>query len=86
MHLAFSASPIDYQFNSIKLAKTSFLGTFNMLGLARRVKDLILLDSTSEVYGNPEIHPQTEKYNCNAYPLRNLSCYDEGKLIPIIML
>ena len=45
-----------------------------MLGLARRVKDLILLDSTSEVYGNPEIYPQTEKYNGNAYPLRNLSC------------
>ena len=57
-----------------------------MLGLARRVKDLVLLDSTSEVYGNPEIYPQTEKYNGNAYPLRNLSYYDEGKIIPIIML
>ncbi len=80
-HLACPASPIHYQFNPIKTAKTSFLGTYNMLGLARRVGARILFASTSEVYGNPEIHPQTEKYNGNVNPIGIRSCYDEGKRV-----
>ena len=68
-HLACPASPIHYQCNPIKTAKTSFLGTYNMLGLARRVGARILFASTSEVYGNPEIHPQPEKYNGNTNPV-----------------
>ena len=61
-HLACPASPIHYQHNPVKTAKTSFLGTFNMLGLARRVNARLLLASTSEVYGDPELHPQPESY------------------------
>tara|TARA_B100000965_G_scaffold364464_1_gene348156 strand:- start:203 stop:1150 length:948 start_codon:yes stop_codon:yes gene_type:complete len=80
-HLACPASPIHYQFNPIKTAKTSFLGTYNMLGLARRVGARILLASTSEVYGNPEIHPQPEKYNGNVNPIGIRSCYNEGKRV-----
>ena len=80
-HLACPASPIHYQFNPIKTAKTSFLGTYNMLGLARKVGARILLASTSEVYGNPEIHPQPEKYNGNVNPVGIRSCYDEGKRV-----
>ena len=80
-HLACPASPIHYQFNPIKTAKTSFIGTYNMLGLARRVGARILFASTSEVYGNPEIHPQTEKYNGNVNPIGIRSCYDEGKRV-----
>ena len=80
-HLACPASPIHYQFNPIKTAKTSFLGTYNMLGLARRVGARILFASTSEVYGNPEIHPQPEKYNGNVNPVGIRSCYDEGKRV-----
>ena len=81
-HLACPASPIHYQNNPIKTAKTSFLGTYNMLGLARRIGARILLASTSEIYGNPEIHPQTESYrgSVNTIGLRR-SCYDEGKRI-----
>ena len=78
-HLACPASPIHYQFNPIKTAKTSFLGTYNMLGLARRLRARILFASTSEIYGNPEIHPQPEKYNGNVNPIGPRSCYDEGK-------
>ena len=80
-HLACPASPIHYQFNPIKTAKTSFLGTYNMLGLARRVGARFLLASTSEVYGDPEVHPQPESYRgcVNTTGLR--SCYDEGKRI-----
>ena len=78
-HLACPASPIHYQFNPIKTTKTSFLGTYNMLGLARRVGARILFASTSEVYGNPEVHPQTEKYNGNVNPIGIRSCYNEGK-------
>jgi len=80
-HLACPASPIHYQFNPIKTAKTSFLGTYNMLGLARRVGARILFASTSEVYGNPEVHPQTEKYNGNVNPIGIRSCYNEGKRV-----
>ena len=80
-HLACPASPIHYQFNPIKTAKTSFLGTYNMLGLARRVGARILFASTSEVYGNPEIHPQPENYSGNVNPIGIRSCYDEGKRV-----
>ncbi len=80
-HLACPASPIHYQSNPIKTAKTSFLGTYNMLGLANRVKARILLASTSEVYGDPEVHPQPEHYKGSVNPIGIRSCYDEGKRI-----
>lgn len=80
-HLACPASPIHYQFNPIKTAKTSFFGTYNMLGLARRVGARLLLASTSEVYGDPEVHPQPESYRGSVNPIGIRSCYDEGKRI-----
>ena len=80
-HLAGPASPIHYQFNPVKTAKTSFLGTYNMLGLARRVGARLLLASTSEVYGDPEVHPQPERYWGSVNPIGVRSCYDEGKRI-----
>ena len=80
-HLACPASPIHYQFNPVKTAKTSFLGTYNMLGLARRVGARLLLASTSEVYGDPEVHPQSERYWGSVNPIGVRSCYDEGKRI-----
>ncbi len=80
-HLACPASPIHYQFNPIKTAKTSFLGTYNMLGLARRVGARILFASTSEVYGDPITHPQTEDYSGNVNPTGIRSCYNEGKRV-----
>lgn len=80
-HLACPASPIHYQYNPIKTAKTSFLGTYNMLGLARRVNAKFLLASTSEVYGDPNINPQPESYYGNVNPVGIRSCYDEGKRI-----
>ena len=80
-HLACPASPIHYQYNPIKTSKTSFLGTYNMLGLATRIKARLLLASTSEVYGDPEIHPQPEEYRGNVNPNGIRSCYDEGKRI-----
>ena len=80
-HLACPASPIHYQHNPIKTAKTSFLGTLNMLGLAKRLDAKILLASTSEVYGDPEIHPQVESYKGSVNPIGIRSCYDEGKRI-----
>ena len=80
-HLACPASPIHYQFNPVKTAKTSFLGTYNMLGLARRVGARLLLASTSEVYGNPDVHPQPESYWGSVNPIGVRSCYDEGKRI-----
>ncbi len=80
-HLACPASPIHYQFNPIKTTKTSFLGTYNMLGLAKRVGAKFLLASTSEVYGDPEEHPQTESYNGSVNTTGIRSCYDEGKRI-----
>ena len=80
-HLACPASPIHYQSNPIKTSKTSFLGTYNMLGLARRVNARILLASTSEVYGDPKVHPQSENYWGNVNPNGIRSCYDEGKRI-----
>ncbi|MEW6349305.1 MAG: UDP-glucuronic acid decarboxylase family protein [Thermodesulfobacteriota bacterium] len=78
-HLACPASPIHYQANPIKTLKTSVLGTLNMLGLAKRVKARILLASTSEVYGDPELHPQPESYCGNVNPVGPRACYDEGK-------
>ena len=80
-HLACPASPIHYQFNPVKTAKTSFFGTYNMLGLARRVGARLLLASTSEVYGDPEVHPQPERYWGSVNPIGVRSCYDEGKRI-----
>ncbi|MDQ2177392.1 UDP-glucuronic acid decarboxylase family protein [Marinifilum sp. D714] len=78
-NLACPASPIHYQYNPIKTIKTSVMGAINMLGLAKRVKARILQASTSEVYGDPEIHPQTEDYWGNVNPIGVRSCYDEGK-------
>ena len=80
-HLACPASPVHYQYNPIKTAKVSFLGTSNMLGLAKRVKARFLLASTSEVYGDPDVHPQPEEYHGNVNPIGIRSCYDEGKRI-----
>ena len=80
-HLACPASPVHYQFNPIKTAKTSFLGTINMLGLAKRVGAQMLLASTSEVYGDPKIHPQPETYFGNVNTIGIRSCYDEGKRV-----
>lgn len=78
-NLACPASPIHYQYNSIKTIKTSVMGAINMLGLAKRVKAKILQASTSEVYGDPAIHPQPETYWGNVNPIGPRSCYDEGK-------
>jgi UDP-glucuronate decarboxylase len=80
-HLACPASPVHYQYNPIKTTKVGFLGTLNMLGLAKRVRAKILLASTSEVYGDPAVHPQTEEYHGNVNPIGIRSCYDEGKRI-----
>jgi UDP-glucuronate decarboxylase len=80
-HLACPASPVHYQYNPIKTIKTNVMGTINMLGLAKRVKARILLTSTSEVYGNPNIHPQPETYWGNVNPVGLRSCYDEGKRV-----
>lgn len=78
-NLACPASPIHYQYNAIKTIKTSVMGAINMLGLAKRIKAKILQASTSEVYGDPSIHPQTEDYWGNVNPIGIRSCYDEGK-------
>lgn len=78
-NLACPASPIHYQYNPIKTIKTSVMGAINMLGLAKRTKAKILQASTSEVYGDPEIHPQTEDYWGHVNPIGTRSCYDEGK-------
>ncbi len=78
-NLACPASPIHYQFNPIKTIKTSVMGAINMLGLAKRVKAKILQASTSEIYGDPTIHPQPESYWGNVNPIGSRSCYDEGK-------
>ncbi|HUQ33111.1 MAG TPA: UDP-glucuronic acid decarboxylase family protein [Pyrinomonadaceae bacterium] len=80
-NLACPASPIHYQYNPVKTVKTSVMGTINMLGLAKRVHARILQASTSEVYGDPEVHPQTESYWGNVNPVGLRSCYDEGKRI-----
>ena len=78
-NLACPASPVHYQYNPVKTVKTSVMGTINMLGLAKRVRARILQASTSEVYGDPEIHPQPESYYGNVNCIGPRSCYDEGK-------
>jgi UDP-glucuronate decarboxylase len=78
-NLACPASPIHYQYNPVKTVKTNVMGTINMLGLAKRVRARILQASTSEVYGDPLVHPQTEDYWGNVNPVGLRSCYDEGK-------
>jgi UDP-glucuronate decarboxylase len=78
-NLACPASPIHYQYNPIKTIKTSVMGAVNVLGLAKRIKAKVLQASTSEVYGDPKIHPQTEDYWGNVNPIGKRSCYDEGK-------
>lgn len=78
-NMACPASPVHYQYNPIKTIKTSVMGAINMLGLAKRVKAKILQASTSEVYGDPNVHPQPESYWGNVNPIGLRSCYDEGK-------
>ncbi len=78
-NLACPASPIHYQFNPIKTIKTSVMGAINMLGLAKRVKAKILQASTSEIYGDPQVHPQREDYWGHVNPIGPRACYDEGK-------
>ncbi len=80
-HLACPASPVHYQYNPVKTIKTNVIGTLNVLGLAKRVKARFLLASTSEVYGDPEVHPQTEDYRGNVNTIGIRSCYDEGKRV-----
>lgn len=80
-NLACPASPVHYQYNPVKTVKTSVMGAINMLGMAKRVKARILQASTSEVYGDPLIHPQTEDYFGNVNPIGLRSCYDEGKRV-----
>lgn len=80
-NLACPASPVHYQYNPVKTVKTSVIGMINMLGLAKRVKARILQASTSEVYGDPHMHPQCEEYWGNVNPIGIRSCYDEGKRV-----
>lgn len=80
-NLACPASPVHYQYNPVKTIKTNVMGTINMLGLAKRVRARILQASTSEVYGDPQIHPQHESYWGNVNPIGIRSCYDEGKRV-----
>ena len=80
-NLACPASPVHYQYNPVKTVKTSVIGTLNMLGLAKRVKARILQASTSEVYGDPQVHPQPENYAGHVNPVGLRSCYDEGKRV-----
>ena len=80
-NLACPASPVHYQYNPVKTIKTSVMGAINMLGLAKRVRARILQASTSEVYGNPTVHPQPEEYWGNVNPIGIRSCYDEGKRV-----
>lgn len=80
-NLACPASPVHYQYNAVKTVKTSVMGAINMLGLAKRTKARILQASTSEVYGDPELHPQPESYWGHVNPIGIRSCYDEGKRV-----
>ena len=80
-NLACPASPVHYQYNPIKTVKTSVAGAINMLGLAKRINAKILQASTSEVYGDPKVHPQTEDYWGHVNPIGKRSCYDEGKRV-----
>src|SRR6202007_2945585 len=78
-NLACPASPVHYQFDPVQTTKVSVVGAINMLGLAKRVKARVLQGSTSEVYGDPTVHPQTEEYRGNVNPIGPRACYDEGK-------
>lgn len=78
-NLACPASPVYYSLDPVQTTKTSVMGAINMLGLAKRLKIKVLQASTSEVYGDPEIHPQTENYRGNVNPIGPRACYDEGK-------
>jgi len=80
-HLACPASPVHYQYNPVKTIKTNVIGTYHMLGLAKRVRARFLLASTSEVYGDPKVHPQPESYWGHVNPIGVRSCYDEGKRV-----
>lgn len=80
-HLACPASPVHYQYNPVKTIKTNVMGTLNMLGLAKRIKARFFLASTSEVYGDPEVHPQPEEYRGSVNTIGIRSCYDEGKRV-----
>ena len=80
-HFACPASPLHYQYNPVKTIKTNVMGTVNMLGLAKRVRARVMLASTSEVYGDPKVHPQVESYWGNVNPIGLHSCYDEGKRV-----
>ncbi|HDS16396.1 MAG TPA: SDR family oxidoreductase [Proteobacteria bacterium] len=80
-NLACPASPVHYQYNPVKTVKTNVMGVINMLGLAKRVRARILQASTSEVYGDPKVHPQTEAYWGHVNPIGRRSCYDEGKRV-----
>merc|ERR1719210_1950504 len=80
-HLASPASPPHYMFNPVKTVKTNTVGTVNVLGLAKRVKARVLIASTSEVYGDPEVHPQPETYWGHVNPIGPRACYDEGKRV-----
>eukprot|EP00977_Amphora_coffeiformis_P017583 scaffold5795_cov165-Amphora_coffeaeformis.AAC.10 len=85
-HLACPASPPHYQYNPVKTIKTSTMGTLNMLGLAKRTKSRILLASTSEIYGDPEVNPQPESYWGNVNTIGPRACYDEGKRVAETMM
>jgi len=85
-HLACPASPVHYQYNSVKTIKTNVIGTYHMCGLAKRVRARLLQASTSEIYGNPQVHPQTEDYWGNVNPIGVRSCYDEGKRVAETLL
>ena len=85
-HLASPASPVKYMYNPIKTIKTNTIGTLNMLGLAKRVRARMLLASTSEVYGDPAVHPQDESYWGNVNPIGPRACYDEGKRVAETMV
>jgi UDP-glucuronate decarboxylase len=85
-HLACPASPPHYQYNPVKTIKTSTMGTLNMLGLAKRTKARMLLTSTSEIYGDPQVHPQHESYWGNVNTIGPRSCYDEGKRVAETMM
>ncbi|KAL3779505.1 hypothetical protein ACHAW5_010634 [Stephanodiscus triporus] len=85
-HLACPASPPHYQYNPVKTIKTSTMGTINMLGLAKRIKAKILLTSTSEIYGDPQVHPQPESYWGNVNTIGPRACYDEGKRVAETMM
>jgi len=85
-HLACPASPPHYQYNPVKTIKTSTMGTINMLGLAKRIRARMLLTSTSEIYGDPKVHPQPESYWGNVNTIGPRSCYDEGKRVAETMM